>query len=48
MYRALERQRVDTRFVSIPGAGHGFVEGASNQAHHETVQWFQQHLVGEE
>ena len=48
MYRALERQLVDTRFVSIPGAGHGFVEGASNQAHHETVQWFQQHLVGEE
>jgi acetyl esterase/lipase len=44
MHEALRKAGVETRLVTIPGAGHGFVGGAATVALNEAVQWFERHL----
>lgn len=44
MYQALVKAGVETKFVKIPGAGHGFVGKDEDQAIMETVKWFEEHL----
>ena len=45
MYQALQKVGVESKFVSIPGAGHGFEGEDANRALAETVTWFEKHLV---
>lgn len=47
MYDALLAAGVTTRFITIPDAGHGFVDEEAAQAMEEMVSWFEQHLLGE-
>lgn len=44
MYQALVKAGVKTKFVKIPGAGHGFVGKEADQAVNETLNWFEEHL----
>ncbi len=44
MYQALLKTGVKTKFVKIPGAGHGFAGKDADQALMETVSWFEEHL----
>jgi|WetSurSiteA1Bulk_404760.scaffolds.fasta_scaffold07760_2 dienelactone hydrolase len=44
MYQALLKAGVKSKFVTIPGADHGFVGGDADRAMLETVSWFEEHL----
>jgi hypothetical protein len=44
MYQALLKAWVKSKFVMIPGAGHGFFGKADDKAMPETVCWFEEHL----
>jgi len=45
MSEALELQGVDTQFIVIPGAGHGFVGSDAERADEAALRWFQRHLA---
>lgn len=45
MYQALQRAGVESKFVTIPGAGHGFEGEDTDRALSECLSWFEQHLV---
>ena len=45
MYQVLQEAGVESKFVAIPGAGHGFVGEDAELALSESVSWFEQHLV---
>jgi acetyl esterase/lipase len=45
MYQALREAGVESKFVVIPGAGHGFEGEDSDKAYAETMRWFEEHLV---
>ena len=36
---------VKSKFITIPGAGHGFRDGDAERAMRELVTWFEDHLV---
>jgi dipeptidyl aminopeptidase/acylaminoacyl peptidase len=44
MYQALVNAGVEARFVTIEGAGHGFMGNDAARANREMVHWFEQHL----
>ncbi len=44
MYQALLKAGVKSKFVTIPGVGHGFTGQADDIAMKETVNWFEEHL----
>jgi dipeptidyl aminopeptidase/acylaminoacyl peptidase len=43
MYQALLKAGVKTKFVKIPGAGHG-PDKEADQVLKETLSWFEEHL----
>ena len=45
MYQVLQEAGVESKFVVIPGAGHGSGGGDADLALNESVGWFEQHLV---
>lgn len=47
MHQALLKVGVTSSFVTIPGAGHGFVDEDANQAAAEMLSWFEKHLAVE-
>ncbi len=44
MSEALGAHGVETQFVLIPGAGHGFLGDAAEQARQAMLEWFRRHL----
>jgi dienelactone hydrolase len=44
MYQALQEAGVESKFVVIPGAGHGFEGEDADRASAEAVAWFEEHL----
>lgn len=44
MYQTLLKAGVKSKFVTIPGVGHGFTGQADDIAMKETVNWFEEHL----
>jgi acetyl esterase/lipase len=44
MYQALQEEGVESKFVIIPGAGHGFEGEDADLALNEAVSWFEKHL----
>lgn len=44
MYQALLKESVQSKFVTIPGAGHGFTGKDDDFAMQETISWFEEHL----
>ena len=45
MYEALQEAGVESKFVVIPGAGHGFQGEDASHALEEAVSWFEEHLI---
>lgn len=45
MYKALQKGGVESNFVTIPGAGHGFLGKDDDRAMQETISWFEEHLA---
>jgi acetyl esterase/lipase len=45
MYQALQGAGVESKFVIIPGAGHGFEGEDAELALTEAVSWFEEHLI---
>ena len=45
MYQALQKAGVESKFVTIPGAGHIFEGEDADLALAEMVNWFEEHLV---
>jgi len=44
MYQALLKAGVNTKFVTIPGAGHGFFGKDADRAREEAISWFEERL----
>ena len=44
MHQALLKAGIKSKFVTIPGAGHGFTGQTDDKAMQETVSWFEEHL----
>jgi len=44
MHQALVKAGVKSKFVTIPGADHGFVGGDADRAMQETLSWFEEQL----
>jgi len=45
IYKAFEDKKVESKFMPIAGAGHGFNAEDSKRAMEATVSWFEQHLA---
>ena len=45
MYAKLQATGVKSKFITIPGAGHGFRDGDAERAMSELVAWFEAHLI---
>lgn len=45
MYATLQETGVKSKFITIPGAGHGFRDQDAERAMSELVAWFEEHLV---
>ena len=45
MHQELLKAGVESKFVTIQGAGHGFFDEDADRALAETVSWFEEHLV---
>jgi len=45
MYQALQKAGIESKFVTIPGADHGFKDEDADHALAEAVSWFEKHLV---
>ena len=48
MHQALLKAGVKSKFVTIPGAGHGFFNEDINKATMEMLSWFETHLAAEQ
>ena len=48
MHQALLKSGVKSRFVKIPGAGHGFSEEEADSATAEMLKWFETHLISKQ
>ncbi len=45
MHEALLKAGVESKFIKIPGAGHGFEGKDADSALTEAMSWFEEHLV---
>jgi dienelactone hydrolase len=45
MHQVLLKAGVQSKFITIPGAGHGFFDKDADQALAETVNWFENYLI---
>jgi acetyl esterase/lipase len=45
MYAAMQEQKVKSKFITLPGAGHGFRDGDAEKAQAALVAWFEETLT---